>query len=96
MVWSRGCIAYLALKVLEDAMKFATTRLGARLADAEHLLQVTLRNFRRIYAAKRSFRGREAIPFRKISKLFQWLERRPRRTAPIVACCTYAAAKRAA
>jgi hypothetical protein len=77
-------------------MKFATIRLGARAADGEHLLQVMLHNFRRIYAAKRSFRGREAAPFRKISKLFQWLESPPRRTAPIVACCTYAAAKRAA
>src|SRR6201995_1009305 len=70
MVWSRGCIAYLALKVLEDAMKFATIRPAPRAADAEHLLQVMLRNFRRICAARGSFRGREAIAFRKISKLF--------------------------
>jgi hypothetical protein len=77
-------------------MKFAMNRPGIRAVDGQHLLQVMPRHFRRIYAAKRSFRGREAIPSRTISKLFQCLERRPRRTAPIVACCTYAAAKSAA
>jgi hypothetical protein len=44
-------------------MKFAMIRTGAQAVDGEHLLQAMLHNFRRIHAAKSSFRGHEAVAF---------------------------------
>jgi hypothetical protein len=41
-------------------MKFEVVRTDARAAEGEHLLQAMLHHFRRIHAAKRSFRGRAA------------------------------------
>jgi hypothetical protein len=55
-----------------------------------------LHNFRRIHAAKRSFRGALAVASVRYCKLIQWLERNSVAPRQIVACCTYAAAKTAA
>jgi hypothetical protein len=44
-------------------MKFAVARTGVPAAAGEHLLQAVLQHFRRIHAAKRSFRGAGAFAF---------------------------------
>src|SRR5260370_39996236 len=54
MVWSRGCIAYLAPDPLKTQRNLRRSLTDARAADGALLLHDMLQDFRRIYAAKRS------------------------------------------
>jgi hypothetical protein len=76
-------------------MKFAAARTDPRAPEGKHLPQQMLHNFRRIHAAKRSFRDRIAVAIARYASYFNRLSVIPLRRSNcgmLRLCCSKRAA----